>query len=76
MYNITSNSSSVTISDGTKTWVYPKGTLTAHADSGDNQSVDIKLMGSRKLIHSFPYNQSNIAGASATEVATALANII
>lgn len=76
MYNITSDSNTVTITNGTKTWAFPKGTLIVHADAGDNQSVDIKLKASRKLIISFRYDQSNITGNDAQEVAEEIGKLI
>lgn len=76
MYNITSNSSSVTITDGTRTWAFPKGVLTAHANAGDNQSVDLRLLATRKNVLSFRYDQCNLAGKDAQETVENIGRII
>ena len=53
MYNITSSNNTVIITDGIKQWAFPQGSLIVHANAGDNQSIDLKLKASRKLIISF-----------------------
>ena len=76
MYNISSQNNTVIITDGIKQWAFPKGTLIVHANAGDNQSVDLKLKASRKLIISFTYDQSNITGNDAQEVAEEIGKLI
>lgn len=76
MYNISSQNNTVVITNGERTWAFPKGTLIVHADAGDNQSVDLKLKASRKLIISFRYDQSNIQGNDAQEVAEEIGKLI
>ena len=39
MYNITEQTNGVKITDGTKTMLFPKGTVSAIAHKGENQSV-------------------------------------
>ena len=76
MYNITVSNNTVIITDGTKQWAFPQGTLIVHANAGDNQSVDLKLKASRKLIISFRYDQSNITGNDAQTVAEEIGKLI
>ena len=76
MYNITVSNNTVIITDGIKQWAFPQGTLIVHANAGDNQSVDLKLKASRKLIISFRYDQSNITGNDAQEVAEEIGKLI
>lgn len=69
---------SVVISDGdeNKTIQFPKGKLSAIAHKGDNQSVDLRLMASRKNILSFRYDQCNMAESDAEETAAAIGEIL
>lgn len=80
MYNITVSNNTVIITDGIKQWAFPQGTLIVHANAntGDNdkQSVDLKLKASRKLIISFRYDQCNIQGNDAQEVAEEIGKLI
>ena len=76
MYNISSQNNTVVITNGERTWAFPKGTLIVHANAGDNQSVDLKLKASRKLIISFRYDQSNITGNDAQTVAEEIGKLI
>jgi len=76
MYNISSQNNTVVITNGDRTWAFPQGTLIVHANAGDNQSVDLKLKASRKLIISFRYDQSNITGNDAQEVAEEIGKLI
>lgn len=76
MYNISSQNNTVVITNGERTWAFPKGTLIVHANVGDNQSVDLKLKASRKLIISFRYDQSNITGNNAQAVAEEIGKLI
>lgn len=76
MYNISSQNNTVVINNGERTWAFPKGSLIVHANAGDNQSVDLKLKASRKLIISFRYDQCNIQGNDAQEVAEEIGKLI
>lgn len=76
MYNITASGNTVKISDGTREWGFPKGTLIVHADKGDEQSVDIKLKASRKVVLSFNYKLCNMAQGDAEQTAGEIAKII
>ena len=76
MYNITVSNNTVIITDGIKQWSFPEGSLIVHANAGDNQSVDLKLKASRKLIISFRYDQCNIQGNDAQEVAEEIGKLI
>lgn len=76
MYNISNQNNTVVITNGERTWAFPKGTLIVHANAGDNQSVDLKLKASRKLIISFRYDQCNIQGNDAQEVAEEIGKLI
>lgn len=76
MYNISNQNNTVVITNGERTWAFPKGSLIVHANAGDNQSVDLKLKASRKLIISFRYDQCNIQGNDAQEVAEEIGKLI
>ena len=76
MYNITEQGNGVKITDGTMTMLFPKGTVRAIAHKGDKQSVDLRLMASRKNIISFPYNECNMAEQDAEETAEAIGAIL
>lgn len=78
MYNITVSNNTVIITDGIKQWAFPQGSLIVHANAGVNpvQSVDLKLKASRKLIISFRYDQCNIQGNDAQEVAEEIGKLI
>lgn len=76
MINITSNDTSVTINDGARLMTFPKHTLSAIAHSGENQSVDMRLMGSRKNILTFLYSNCNMAEEDAEATAEAIGEIL
>lgn len=76
MYNITEQTNGVKITDGTKTMLFPKGTVSAIAHKGENQSVDLRLMASRKNIISFPFDNCNMAEEDAEETAEAIGAIL
>ena len=80
MYNISTQNNTVVITNGDRTWAFPKGSLIVHANANtndsDKQSVDLKLKASRKLIISFRYDQSNITGNDAQEVAEEIGKLI
>lgn len=76
MVNISSNQDSVIIqSEGTKA-VFPKGKLLVFASEGESQSVNIRLMGSRKNLYSFLYSECNLAGGDAVATVDAIAQIL
>lgn len=76
MVTITSLTNGVEISDGVKTMLFPKGRLNAIAHKGDNQSVDLRLMASRKNVMSFRYDKCNMAKADAEKTAEAIGEIL
>ena len=54
--SFTASENSVVIKIGNDvTMVYPKGTLTLHADESNTDSIEVRLTGSRKNILSFNY---------------------
>ena len=53
--SFTASENSVVIKIGDVTMVYPKGTLTLHADESNTDSIEIRLTASRKNILSFNY---------------------
>ena len=53
--SFTANGNSVVIKIGDVTMVYPKGTLTLHADESKTDSIEVRLTASRKNILSFNY---------------------
>ena len=76
MVTITSLTNGVEINDGVKTMLFPKGRLAAIAHKGDNQSVDLRLMASRKNVISFRYDNCNMAESDAEETAEAIGEIL
>lgn len=76
MITITDTEQSVKITDGKKSTLFPKGTLSSHANAGDNQSVDLRLMASRKNIISFKYDNCNLAENDAEATAAAIAELL
>ena len=76
MVTITSLTNGVEISDGVKTMLFPKGRLAAIAHKGDNQSVDLRLMASRKNVISFRYDKCNMAKEDAEKTAEAIGEIL
>lgn len=59
-----------------KTMLFPKGRLAAIAHQGDNQSVDLRLMASRKNVLSFRYDKCNMASTDAEKTAEAIGEIL
>ena len=53
--SFTASENSVVIKIGYVTMVYPKGTLTLHADESNTDSIEVRLTASRKNILSFNY---------------------
>ena len=53
--SFTESENSVVIKIGDVTMVYPKGTLTLHADESNTDSIEVRLTASRKNILSFNY---------------------
>ena len=53
--SFTASENSVVIKIGDVTMVYPKGTLTLHADESNTDSIEVRLAASRKNILSFNY---------------------
>lgn len=76
MYNITKSNNTIVIDDGKQKWAFPQGSLVVHANAGDNQSVDIKLKASRKLIMSFKYTECNLAQSDAEQTAIEIGKLI
>ena len=76
MWTITGNSTSVIFNDGKRLMCFPRHTVMAHAHKGDNQTVDLRLMGSRKNIISFRYDDCNLAQENAEKTLNEIAKII
>ena len=76
MVTITSLTNGLEINDGKVTMLFPKGRLSAIAHKGDNQSVDLRLMASRKNVISFRYDNCNMAKADAEKTAEAIGEIL
>ena len=55
--SFTTSENSVVIKIGDVTMVYPKGTLTLHADESNTDSIEVRLTASRKNILSFNYKE-------------------
>lgn len=53
--SFTANENNVVIKIGDVTMVYPKGTLSLHADESNTDSIEVRLTASRKNILSFNY---------------------
>ena len=47
--SFTASENSVVIKIGDVTMVYPKGTLTLHADESNTDSIEVRLIASRKI---------------------------
>ena len=56
--------------------LFPKGRVNAIAHKGDGQSVDLRLMGSRKNIMSFRYDMCNMAQENAEKTAEEIGKIL
>ena len=76
MWTITGNTTSVTFNDGKRLMCFPRHTVMAHAHKGDNHTVDLRLMGSRKNIMSFRYDDCNLAQENAEKTLDEIAKII
>ena len=76
MVTITSLTNGVEINDGKVTMLFPKGRLCAIAHKGAGQSVDLRLMASRKNVLSFRYDKCNMAKADAEKTAEAIGEIL
>lgn len=76
MVTISVLNNSVEVGDGKVTMLFPKGRLNAIAHKGDNQSVDLRLMASRKNVLSFRYDKCNMAKADAEKTAEAIGEIL
>ena len=76
MVTISVLNNSVEVGDGKVTMLFPKGRLNAIAHKGDNQSVDLRLMASRKNVISFRYDKCNMAKADAEKTAEAIGEIL
>lgn len=59
-----------------KVMLFPKGVLSAVAHQGKNQTVDLRLMGSRKKVLSFRYDKCNYSERDAQDTASALSDIL
>lgn len=71
------NGNSVVIIAGNITMVYPKGTITLHADESKTDSIEVRLTASRKNILSFRYEDlTNPAVTSVEDAITKLNQII
>ena len=79
MVTISVLNNSVEVDDdvgGKVTMLFPKGRLNAIAHKGDGQSVDLRLMGSRKNIMSFRYDMCNMANENAEKTAEEIGKIL
>lgn len=75
MINFLERENSIQIEkDGTKT-VFPKGVLSAHTEEGSN-SIELRLMASRKNIYSFNFDDTNLEGDDASTVLENIEKII
>lgn len=67
------NGNSVVIIAGNITMVYPKGTLSLHADESKTDSIEVRLTASRKNILSFSYK--DLTNPTATGVEDAITKL-
>lgn len=75
--SFTASGNSVVIISGNITMVYPKGTISLHADESKTDSIEVRLTASRKNILSFSYKDlTNPTAASVEEAITKLNQII
>lgn len=75
--SFTASENSVVIKIGDVTMVYPKGTLTLHADESNTDSIEVRLTGSRKNIISFNYKDlTNPTVSDVNDAITKLNQII
>lgn len=75
--SFTASGNSVVIKIGDVTMVYPKGTLTLHADESKTDSIEVRLTASRKTILSFNYKDlTNPTVSDVNDAITKLNQII
>lgn len=75
--SFTESGNSVVIKIGDVTMVYPKGTLSLHADESNTDSIEVRLTASRKNILSFNYKDlTNPTVSDVNDAITKLNQII
>lgn len=75
--SFTASENSVVIKIGDVTMVYPKGTLSLHADESKTDSIEVRLTASRKNILSFNYKDlTNPTVSDVNDTITKLNQII
>lgn len=75
--SFTASGNSVVIKIGDVTMVYPKGTLSLHADESKTDSIEVRLTASRKNILSFNYKDlTNPTVSDVNDAITKLNQII
>ena len=75
--SFTESGNSVVIIIGDVTMVYPKGTLSLHADESNTDSIEVRLTASRKNILSFSYKDlTNPTVSDVNDAITKLNQII
>ena len=75
--SFTASENSVVIKIGDVTMVYPKGTLTLHADESNTDSIEVRLTASRKNILSFNFKDlTNPTVSDVNDAITKLNQII
>lgn len=75
--SFTANENNVVIKIGDVTMVYPKGTLSLHADESNTDSIEVRLTASRKNILSFNYKDlTNPTVSDVNDAITKLNQII
>ena len=75
--SFTESGNSVVIKNGDVTMVYPKGTLSLHADESKTDSIEVRLTASRKNILSFSYKDlTNPTVSDVNDAITKLNQII
>lgn len=75
--SFTESGNSVVIKIGDVTMVYPKGTLSLHADESNTDSIEVRLTASRKNILSFIYKDlTNPTVSDVNDAITKLNQII
>lgn len=75
--SFTNNGNSVIISNQNTVMTFPKGTLSLHAEENKTDSIEVRLMASRKNILSFSYkNITNPICENVEDAITKLNNII
>ena len=75
--SFTESGNSIIIKIGDVTMVYPKGTLSLHADESNTDSIEVRLTASRKNILSFDYKDlTNPTVSDVNDAITKLNQII